>query len=387
MEFDLGHTVRSKRTLNANLKWNWNTSHRYTPSMVFNLFEARGEWRQYFRTRQRGGAPTTMKEGFIAYFRDNYFTTKRRKPRDYRAYYWGIYANTSSYNIKLTKEGRQGTAYSAGLSVGYTTGLYGYKNHAVDLELGASVGLMYTHYDVYRHDAESDCYPVLTEKCKEGHLVPFPVVSDVRVAFVYRFVSAKDKYKQSVFRRADIRQEKRNKLNEQINKMRQRLDSIQSVYKRRKEPVPDSLLSPTERKEWRKMQEEQQAKEEEAAAMKLRRHLADSLGIQLNDTVKLTKQQEKALRDAEEAHRDALKKQAKAAKEGKADKEEPGDEVNADGKKAKKEKDGKEKAEKLKKEKKEKKSMKEKKEPEAEAPASETVPAEAADEEGKEGQP
>lgn len=52
VEFDLGNTIRNKRTIGANIKWNWNTSQKYTPSLIFNVFDARVEWRQYFRTRK-----------------------------------------------------------------------------------------------------------------------------------------------------------------------------------------------------------------------------------------------------------------------------------------------------------------------------------------------
>ena len=29
VEFDLGNTIRNKRTIGANIKWNWNTSQKY----------------------------------------------------------------------------------------------------------------------------------------------------------------------------------------------------------------------------------------------------------------------------------------------------------------------------------------------------------------------
>ena len=75
---------------------------------------------------------------------------------------------SASYNFKIGKEGKQGNAYGAGISVGYTAPLYGYRNNYIDLELGGSAGLLYTSYDVYTHDAESDCYPRIAEKCKSG---------------------------------------------------------------------------------------------------------------------------------------------------------------------------------------------------------------------------
>lgn len=324
VEFDLGNTIRNKHTIGANLKWNWNTSQKYKPSIVFNLFDARIEWRQYFRTRRRY-TNTTMKNGFMKYLNDNIFTTKRKNPRDWRAYYWGIYANAASYNFKLGKQGIQGNSYGAGVSLGYTAPLYGYRNNYVDLEIGGSVGLAYAKYDVYEHDAESDCYPRIADKCKGGHLVPFPLITDLRVAFVYRFVSVKDKYKQSVTRRIDIQNEKRAKLNAAINEMRMRIDSISAACKKQGVNLTDSLLTKEEQKEWRKMQEEAQMKQQEEADRKLQKQMADSLGIVLSDTVKLTKQQQKALReavkDAKEAQQNVLKEKGKKEKEGKDRKE------------------------------------------------------------------
>lgn len=324
VEFDLGNTIRNKHTIGANLKWNWNTSQKYKPSIVFNLFDARIEWRQYFRTRRRY-TNTTMKDGFMKYLNDNILTTKRKNPRDWRAYYWGIYADAASYNFKLGKQGIQGNSYGAGVSLGYTAPLYGYRNNYVDLEIGGSVGLAYAKYDVYEHDAESDCYPRIADKCKGGHLVPFPLITDLRVAFVYRFVSVKDKYKQSVTRRIDIRNEKRAKLNAAINEMRMRIDSISAACKKQGVNLTDSLLTKEEQKEWRKMQEEAQIKQQEEADQKLQKQMADSLGIVLSDTVKLTKQQQKALReavkDAKEAQQNGLKEKGKKEKEGKDRKE------------------------------------------------------------------
>ena len=47
--------------------------------------------------------------------------------------YWGVYVNASSYNLKIGKEGKQGNAYGAGISVGYTAPLYGYRNNYVSI--------------------------------------------------------------------------------------------------------------------------------------------------------------------------------------------------------------------------------------------------------------
>lgn len=350
IEYDLGNDTRSKHTLNANLKWNWNTSHKYLPANVFNLFDARVEWRQYFRTRQRNGAKATLKDGFKNYFRNRLFTTLRHKPRDYRAYYWGVYANASSYNIKIGKQGKQGTAYGAGLSLGYTAPLYGYGSEGgrrgfVDLELGGAIGLLFTSYDVYEHDPESNCYPIVQEKCKGGHLVPFPVATDLRVAFVYRFISVKNKYLQTVDskRRYNIRQEVKRKEEERISLIKVRLDSLQSAVKRRGEVVTDSMLTKEEQRIWHAMQTEQQLQAKQAAAEKLRKQMADSLGINLTDS--LSADQEKKLRRAVEQAQAKQEKESKKAVQGKEGKEEKKDKDNKEKKnkeaKPKKEKKGK----------------------------------------------
>lgn len=304
VEFDLGNTIRNKRTISTNLKWNWNTSQKYTPSLLFNIFDARVEWRQYFRTRKRGGITKDAK--LLTRLKETVFTTQRQNPRQNRAYYWGIYANAANYNFKIGKEGKQGNAYGAGLSVGYTTPLYGYRNNSIDLEMGGSIGVLYTSYDIYTHDAESDCYSRITTK--GGHLVPFPMITDLRVAFVYRFMSVSSKYKESVYRRVQLRDFARQAVNEKINKVRERIDSINNVVRRQGFSRPDSLLSKEELKQWKLMQQERKQQAEKEASNKLRKQVADSLGIQFSDS--LTSDEEKSIRNALKAREEQLKRQA-----------------------------------------------------------------------------
>lgn len=298
VEFDLGNSVRTKRTLSANVKWNWETSQKYNPFLILNLFDGRIEWRQYFRTRQRNALALAENPSLWDKLNFNVFTTKRKNPRTWRAYYWGVYANAASYSFKISKRGIQGKAVGAGISLGFTAPLYGYRQNYIDLEMGGSFGLLYTRYDIFEYDAESDCYPRIADKCKGGHLVPFPVITDLRIAFVYRFVSVKDKYKQSITRRIDRINEKRARLNEKINQMRARIDSIQTVYSKQGQAVPDSLLSREEQEEWQKMQREALEKKLEKEQEALRQQMMDSLGIHPTDSTPLTKDQEKAIRKA-----------------------------------------------------------------------------------------
>ena len=318
VEFDLGNTIRSKRTIGLSLKYNWGTSHKISPPYVLNLFDARVEWRQYFRTRQRG--LVTENPDILTRMKEQWFTTQRKTPRTSRAYYWGIYAHSSSYSFKLGKEGKQGKAYGAGLSLGYTAPLYGYRSGSVDFELGGSIGLVYNQYDVFTHDSESNTYAFEPAKSKKG-LIPFPVVTDLRVAFVYRFMSVSEKYQQTAYgeRRIDRINAAKQIIRYQIAKMRERIDSIDVAVRKQGGVGPDSLLTKEELKEWRLMQKEKKADEEKAKLKALREEVAASLGIVLSDT--LTSKQEKAIREEMEIRKKKAEEAAKPVDEEKAKKQ------------------------------------------------------------------
>lgn len=209
----------------------------------------------------------------------------------------------------MGKRGIQGKGVGAGLSLGFTAPLYGYRQNYIDLEMGGSFGLFYTSYDIFEYDAESDCYPKIADKCKGGHLIPFPIITDLRIAFVYRFVSVKDKYKQSVVRRIDRINEKRNLQNQKINAMRARIDSISKAYSRQGQPLPDSLLNRDEQREWQKMQQEELERKLAQEQEKLRQHIMDSLQIHPSDSVPLTKDQEKAIRKALKEYKEEQERQ------------------------------------------------------------------------------
>lgn len=68
VEFDLSRSIYNRMTIGLTAKWNWNTRHNYEPSVVFNVFEVRPEFRYYWRT--------TMKQP-----RDDDDTTRRRRGR------------------------------------------------------------------------------------------------------------------------------------------------------------------------------------------------------------------------------------------------------------------------------------------------------------------
>ena len=106
------------------------------------------------------------------------------------------------------------------MTFGYGIPLYQYEKGAVDLDLGMSVGLALTKYDAFAHNPDGDYYTVLPESSKGLHIVPFPVISELKVAFVFRKRSIDDKYKR-------VDQEKlREKMDRRDRKAMQR-DSLQ----------------------------------------------------------------------------------------------------------------------------------------------------------------
>lgn len=288
VEFDLGSHINSKQSVGIGVKYNGNTRHKYLPSCVFNITDVRGEYRKYFRTEQSNiQRSDTLKVGLFTRLKEDVFTRYRKVPRYWRAYYGGIYAHGGNYSVKFGKKGYKGTYMGVGVSGGFTTPLYAYSNKcAIDFEMGASVGFIYTDNDVFTHDPESNCYPVIERK--GGHLVPYPLITDLRVAFVYRFVSVRDKYKRGDTPRQAERKTARLK------------------RKQAREAMNDSINAA------RKAAQEEEQKQLDLAL----RQQADSMGISL-DSLKTLRNPEGLTKEA----RRALKEQQKAAKEAREAKE------------------------------------------------------------------
>lgn len=190
VEFDLTGSQYNNMTVGVSAKYNWDTYHTYSPPMLFNLLDVRPEFRYYYRTRHKQS--TTEKWSL------DWFLKDRKHPKEWRASYVGAYANYGSYAFKFTEKGMQGHVIGLGATAGYSVPMYEYKNGAVDVELGFSVGLQVCSRDMFVHNPDSYTYTSVVEGSKGMHLTPFPVVSDVRVAFVWRHKSIKDKVKRDL---------------------------------------------------------------------------------------------------------------------------------------------------------------------------------------------
>lgn len=232
VELDLNNSIYNKLTLNLSGRWNWNTSHNYKPSAVFNLWEIRPEVRMYWKTDY-------WKEERQPNFKERLFSRSRLNPRNWRRYYLGAYLSAANFSFKLSGDGLQGTSYGLGVSGGFGIPLYSYRGHYIDLELGGSLGFAVAKTERYRVDDDNNCYVPVAGSAKKMHFVPYPMPTDVRVAFVYRFTSIKDKYAKIDYAKIDARnaaKKRKQELKDSIQEARKfgQSDSLRNAR-------PDSL--------------------------------------------------------------------------------------------------------------------------------------------------
>lgn len=171
IQYDVTPWDYNKWTLGANVKWNPGTHQTFTPQADYSITDVRLEARRYFRQTK----------------------VRKRMPKRRKAYYWGMYAGYTDYTVFL-KNGYTGKHLSLGGTAGWEMQLYRMKNGALDLDLGVNAGWMYGKYKK-RADNVNEGF-VFTEE-KDWHITPFPVISEVRVALVYRFKPVNEKYNKS----------------------------------------------------------------------------------------------------------------------------------------------------------------------------------------------
>ncbi|MDE5948203.1 MAG: DUF3575 domain-containing protein [Prevotella sp.] len=184
VEFDVRSTNWNRWAVGLDLRYNWQTKHTFKSGLVYNIMGARLYFRNYWRPRQIGDEGVGRHTRFI----DRVFSCRRtRVKHPGLLFYRGAYLSYNKFSIKLLgSEGYQGSAVTAGFTYGIVKPLYVFTNgNSLDFDLGVSAGLAFASYDNYRHDRESDCYPV-TKRSQSG---VHPVVSDLHVGFVYRLGS------------------------------------------------------------------------------------------------------------------------------------------------------------------------------------------------------
>lgn len=171
VECDVVRTEFKKMSLSLTAKYNWNTYHKLAPSTVFDMFDVRPEFRYYFRTRNR------------------------KLSHPWWVMYLGPYLSYGTYTFKIAPKGICGFAAGAGVSAGYVIPIHEYKKGAVDMELGLSIGMQACTRDVFTHNPEGHYYVKSESESKGLHVTPFPVVSELRVAFAWRKESIRHQVK------------------------------------------------------------------------------------------------------------------------------------------------------------------------------------------------
>lgn len=329
VEIDLGNKTYNHWTVGFNVRGNWNTSHTFNPGVVYNISGARADVRYYYRMRKIGGYGNVAGEGAGVYppapkgLLNKLFSCRREEPKHPDiTYYRGLYASYNKFSIKLGNEGKQGSAFTLGFTWGFIKPLYVFKSgNSMDLEMGISAGVAYAQYDKYKHDRESNCYPVVGTE--DWGVVPHPVLSDLRVGLVYRLgnTTVKEKYAW----RYDVDQAYRDSLNKMMtDKNNERITKetwdagyggIDSLFKGVyviHEGINKIAADSTKEAQKAAAKEAKELEKRKKAAMKA----ADA---QAKKAAKAkAKEDAKAKKEAEAAEKQQLKEAAKAQKEADA---------------------------------------------------------------------
>lgn len=115
-EFDVKPVNWNRWTVGFNVRGNPQTSHTFTHGVVFNMFEARVEARQYWRARQINRAPNArLKDQPHKHIWDKAISIRRsRVKHPMFTWYRGLYAGYGKYSFLFGSQGHQGTAIVGG---------------------------------------------------------------------------------------------------------------------------------------------------------------------------------------------------------------------------------------------------------------------------------
>lgn len=123
-------------------------------------------------------------------------------PRNWRAYYAGLWAGTDNWSISFNGNGIQGKGIGLGLVFGYTLPLLPQsypREGSFDLDLGLSVGWKAVKYDAYVYEEQTQHYVYdYVNSCTTLKIVPYPIIQDLHVSLVWRFRGIKSKVDKSL---------------------------------------------------------------------------------------------------------------------------------------------------------------------------------------------
>lgn len=185
-------TYKPCYTLSLQAQWNGSTDVKSDRTFQYRINDYRMEIRRY--TRPSTVLPVSKSDD------EQNLKKKQRVPKFWRAYYVGLYAEYGEYNV-IMKRGAAGSLISAGFTGGWQIPLYAGRNGSgIDLDLGLSVGAAALKFDKYHQVNDLTTMDESYTKYKEYKLLPYPVVTEIRVGFVYRFNSVRNQFKRMHFK-------------------------------------------------------------------------------------------------------------------------------------------------------------------------------------------
>lgn len=200
IEYDIANNKNWNRwSVGVNVRYKWAESHTYVPNHVFNIFETKLEFRNYWRTRLIDGEGVKAHTSLL----DRLMSQRRhRRKHPLTTYYRGLFASYAKYSFLFGKKskGYQGEALTAGFTYGIQRPLYTFRSgRSIDLELGVSAGVAWLSYTPYKVNQGLNIFYPAGKTVGWKDLKVLPVVNELRAGLVYR-IGKKEGYTKYRFR-------------------------------------------------------------------------------------------------------------------------------------------------------------------------------------------
>lgn len=187
IEYDIANNKNWNRwSVGVNVRYKWATPHTFVPNHVFDIFETKLEFRNYWRTRRINGSSVKAHRRLV----DKAMSQRRYEQKHpLTTYYRGLFASFADYKFRLGpgSTGYQGKALMGGFTYGIQRPLYRFRRGtSIDLELGVSAGLAWLRYNEFLVDRKNNKINVVSNGVGWKDLKIVPIVNELRAGLVYR---------------------------------------------------------------------------------------------------------------------------------------------------------------------------------------------------------
>lgn len=173
VEYDLSNSIYNRWAVGAKIRWNGPQKMNTQDRIQLKMNDYRLEAKRYFKPSMH------TKSGSF-----------KKTPKFWRTYYWGLYAGYTEYALAWNT-GVEGKLVHLGATGGCQIQIYRLKQGgSLDLDLGLSLGLGCADYNKYEYENNQ----MNLTKSQSWKVLPYPLLTDLRVGFVYRFKSVRQKY-------------------------------------------------------------------------------------------------------------------------------------------------------------------------------------------------